>query len=114
MNSIGEPVYHIFYVYDAIVEDFIELGIYTKEDDAKEHQRMHCEATGANSGSVAAGVVTTLSHGQLCYRLAMRCLGPMAKKLRQMTETAEPEQPKDVVSLYGKGGFPVLVARRRE
>ena len=111
--ATGEPVFHVFVVFDLVIYDFVERGIYTRKEDAEEHQRRHAAAAEVPLGSPSAGYVVQFTHAQLCHNMAKRRLGPLAGVLADHLGKTMPAAG-EIVELRGNHSFPIAVARRVE
>lgn len=103
---MNQPVYQVVYVFERYpFDDFIERGIYTKKEDAEEHQKLLREA-----GAFIVAIVER-THEQLCNALADRRLGVVAEHLRKLLDLPLEEREK-IVELRGASDLPIAVAVR--
>jgi hypothetical protein len=124
-----QPMYHVLYVFQRHpVDDFVAVGIYTKQDDAIEHMKKIAESRGvafelertenqAHSRTMTAVCAVARSHEELCYELANCRLGAMADCMKQFMALPArggyiEEEHATYKALYGKSEFPVAIATK--
>jgi hypothetical protein len=122
-----QPHYWVLYIFQTVpVNDFIPAGVYTKREDAEDHQRRIRESL--NAGQIKsvnreayAGVILEESHEQLCYRLADIRLAAIAEHMRKLLGQPVPlhkgmdlREHRELAMLYSKSEFPQLYAEKTD